>query len=221
MSTEAALLGLISAVRATPLAIIYGLLLAPRPGRLLLAYTVSGLVVSLGVGIAVVAGFRTSAPSEDAGTTRLVIDLVLGVVALGYAAASAAGWSPRSAGTREPRSGAWSARLRDPSSVVASAAGALTNLPGLFYIAGLIAILATEPTLANAVFQVVVYNLLRFAVPLVAWLAASLDPARTRRRTDAVHAWGTRHSRTLVIGVAVVVGVYLVVKALVGLGAGT
>jgi hypothetical protein len=105
--------------------------------------------------------------------------------------------------------------------VVASAAGALTNLPGLFYIAGLIAILATEPTLANAVFQVVVYNLLRFAVPLVAWLAASLDPARMRRRTDAVHAWGTRHSRTLVIGVAVVVGVYLVVKALVGLGAGT
>jgi hypothetical protein len=221
MSTEAALLGLISALRATPLAVIYGLLLAPRPGRLLLAYTASGLVVSLAVGIAVVAGVQASAPSEDSGTTRLVIDLVLGVVALAYAAASAAGWSPRSAGPREPRLGAWSARLRNPSPVVAAAAGGLTNLPGLFYIAGLVAIVQTDPTLANGVFQVVVYNLLRFAVPLVAWLAASLDPARTRRRTDAVHAWGTRNSRNLVIGVAVVVGVYLVVKALSGLGAGS
>ena len=105
--------------------------------------------------------------------------------------------------------------------MVAGAAGALTNLPGLFYIAGLVAIVQSDPTLANGVFQVVVYNLLRFAVPLVAWLAASLDPARTRRRTDAVHAWGTRHSRHLVIGVALVVGVYLVVKALSGLGAGS
>jgi hypothetical protein len=217
MSTEAALLGLISALRATPLTVIYGLLLAPRSGRLLLAYTASGLVVSLAVGIAVVAGFQASAPSESSSTTRLLIDLVLGVVALAYAAASTAGWSPRPVATREPRRGAWSARLRDPSPVAAATAGALTNLPGLFYIAGLVAIVQTEPTLANGVFQVVVYNLLRFAVPLTGWLATSLDPVRTRRRTDTVHAWGTRHSRHLAIGVALVVGLYLVVKGGSGL----
>ncbi len=219
MSTEAALLGLVSAFRATPLAIIYGLLLAPRPGRLLLAYTASGLVISLVVGIAVIAGIQASAPSEGSGTTRLVIDLVLGVAALAYAGASAAGWSPRLVTTREPRGGTWSTRLRNPSALLAGTAGAVTNLPGLFYIAGLVAIVQTEPSLTNGIFQVVVYNALRFAVPVAAWLCASFDPVRTRRVTDRLHAWGVRNSRYLTIALAVVVGVYLTLKGLSGLGA--
>lgn len=75
MSTEAALLGLISVLRATPLAVIYGFLLGPRPVRLLLAYLASGLVVSLPVGIAVVTGFHRAAPTHGAGTIRDAVDL--------------------------------------------------------------------------------------------------------------------------------------------------
>ena len=216
MSTEAALLGLLSAFRATPLAVIYGLLLAPRPARLLLAYLGAGLAVSLVVGVAVVVGFHETAPSPSAGTARDVIDLGLGLAALAYAAASAAGWSPPQFRARAPRRGSWSARLRAPTIPLAAAAGAVTNLPGLFYIAGLVAIVQTGPTATGGVFQVLVYNLLRFLVPLGALVVVLLDPARTRRLVDDVHAWGTRHSRHLAIALAAVVGLYLTVKGLPG-----
>jgi hypothetical protein len=214
MSTEAALLGLISALRATPLAVIYGFLLGPRPARLLLAYLAAGLVVSLAVGIAVVTGFHVAAPTPGGRTIRDAVDLGLGLAALAYAAASSAGWSPPTFRRRERGRHPWTERLLQPSVPVAAAAGAVTNLPGLFYIAGLVAILETGPTWTNGVVQVLVYNLLRFLVPLGALVVVLVDPARTRRLVDDVHAWGTRHSRRLVIGLAAVVGLYLVVKGL-------
>lgn len=217
MSTEAALLGLLSTVRATPLAVIYTLLLAPRPARLLLAYLAAGLLISLSVGVAVVLGFHATAPSHGSSAVRYGIDVGLGLAALAYAAASTAGWSPPTLGAREPRRGSWSGRLRDPSGALAATAGGVTNLPGLYYIAGLIAIVETGPTVANGVFQVLVYNVLRFAVPLGALLCVVVDPERTRRLVDGVHAWGTRHSRRLAIAVAAVVGLYLVGKGLSGL----
>lgn len=217
MSTEAVLLGLISAFRATPLAVIYALLLAPRPGRLLLAYVVTGLVVSLAVGIAIIAGLHVSAPSRPAGTVREVVDLGLGLAALAYAAASVAGWAPPWLGTREPRRGSWTARLRNPSVTLAATAGAVTNLPGVFYLAGLVAILQTGPSFANGVVQVVVYNLLRFLVPVAVLLAVVVDPDRTRRQVDAVRAWGSRHSRHLTIALATILGLYLAGKGLSGL----
>lgn len=217
MSTEAALLGLVSALRATSLAVIYGLLLAPRPARLLLAYVVAGLVVSLAVGIAIVAGLHATAPSGGGGTARQVIDLGLGLAALAYAVASALGWAPPWLGMREPRHRSWTARLRNPSTLLAATAGAVTNLPGVFYLAGLVAIVQTGPTWTDALLQVVVYNLLRFLVPVGALLCVVVDPQRTRRLVDDVRAWGTRHSRHLTVVLAAGVGIYLVIKGLSGL----
>jgi hypothetical protein len=217
VSTEAVLLGLVSAFRATPLAVIYALLLAPRPARLLLAYVVAGVVVSLVAGIAIVAGVHVSAPSGPESTVRQVADLGLGLTALAYAVASAVGWAPPWLGTREPRRGSWTARLRNPSVALAATAGALTNLPGVLYLAGLVAILQTGPSFADGVVQVLVYNALRFLVPVAVLLAVVVDPDRTRRQVDAVRAWGSRHSRNLTIALAAVVGLYLTGKGLSGL----
>jgi hypothetical protein len=146
-----------------------------------------------------------------------VVDLGLGLAALAYAAASVAGWAPPWLGTREPRRGSWTARLRDPSVPLAATAGALTNLPGVFYLAGLVAIVQTGPTFVNGVVQVLVYNALRFLVPVAVLLAVVVDPDRTRRQVDAVRAWGSRHSRNLTIALAAVVGLYLTGKGLSGL----
>ncbi len=92
MSPEALALGLISAFRATPLAIVYAFLAGQQPRRLLTAYIVAGLVVSLVVGIAVVTvlGASTREPASTAG--RDVVDLVVGVGALSYTAGF---WSGR------------------------------------------------------------------------------------------------------------------------------
>jgi hypothetical protein len=104
---------------------------------------------------------------------------------------------------------------------VAAAFGAATNLPGLFYLAGLVAILGTDPSPVNGVVQVLVYNVLRFGAPIAAFVLVLTRPDRTRSVVDAVQDWTRRNSRTLILVVFGVGGVYLTVKGLVGiLGSG-
>jgi hypothetical protein len=222
VSTEAIVLGLLSAVRATPLAIVYAFLAGRQPGRLLSAYLVGGLVVSLVVGIAIVTvlGESTRQPAPTA--VRDVVDLVVGVGALSYTAGF---WSGRIGNRPEgqprrrlPFSDGWlGRRLLDPSMPVAAALGGVTNLPGLFYLAGLVAILGTDPTPVNGVVQVVVYNVLRFATPFAALALVIARPDATRSVVESLQDWTRRHSRLLILLVFGAVGIYLTVKGLLGL----
>lgn len=95
----------------------------------------------------------------------------------------------------------------------------MTNLPGLFYLAGLVAILGTDPTPANGIVQVAIYNVLRFGAPIGALVLVLVRPDQTRSVVAAVQDWTRRHSRTLILLVFGVAGVYLTAKGLVGLGA--
>ena len=49
------------------------------------------------------------------------------------------------------------------------------------------------------------------------WRPRSSRPGSTATSAERVHEWGTRHQRELVGGVTGIVGIYLVVKGLVGL----
>jgi hypothetical protein len=222
VSPEAIALGLISAVRATPLAIVYGFLAGREPRRLLTAYIVAGLVVSLAVGIAVVTVFGASTRAPASTATRAVVDLVVGVGALSYTAGF---WSGRIGNRPEgqPRrrmpfeDGRLGQRLRRPSWPLAAGLGAVTNLPGLFYLAGLVAILGTDPTPVNGVVQVVIYNVLRFATPIAALLLVLTRPDATRAVVESLQDWTRRNSRMLILVVFGVAGIYLTVKGLVEL----
>lgn len=223
MSPEALALGVLGAGRAVPLAIVYAFLLDRHPRRLLVAYLAAGLTVSLGVGGLALLVFEPTAGSTEAGTGRLVVDLVVGVAALGAAAASRAGRFRRPEPAR-PAAGPFAAlppslraRLRHPRVPAAALAGAMTNLPGVYYVAGLVAILATNPTPLGGAVQMVVYNLLRFSVPTLALGLVLLRPDRTADVVRAVHGWGVRHRRRLLTTALTVVGTYLVIKALAGL----
>ncbi|MET0188638.1 MAG: GAP family protein [Pseudonocardia sediminis] len=221
MSPEALVLGLLSAVRATPLAIVYALLLSPHPRRLVGAYTVAGLAVSLVLGLAAVAVFDGSSQTTEQTTGRYVVDLVLGLGALVYAT----GYATGRLGNRKPADGAkkpvldgrLGEMLRKPTTSAAASAGGITNLPGLFYIAGLVAILETNPSPVNGAFQVVVYNALRLAMPIAALVLVTLRPQGTREVVDAVRDFGVRNKRVLVTGLLLVVGLYLAGKGLGGL----
>ncbi len=222
VSPEAAILGLLSAVRAVPLAVLYAMLLTDRPRRLITAYTVAGLVVSLVVGLAAVWLLDGSAGTSEQVTGRYVVDLVLGVGALSYAAGYVSGRIGSRSGAASPLDGdgligRLGTRLRTPTVPIAAVAGAVTNLPGLFYLAGLVAILETHPSAVGGAVQVLVYNLLRFAAPLAALVLVIARPTTTAATVRRLHGWGTRHQRELVGGVAGVVGLYLVLKALGGL----
>ncbi|MCD2189293.1 GAP family protein [Actinomycetospora soli] len=217
MSPEAIVLGLLSAVRATPLALVSGFLLTRSPARLVTAYLVGGLAVSLPVGIGAVLVFGATANTSESGAGRDVVDVLLGVAALVYAVGYATGRFGRAPDAGPGRFGALTERLRTPTVPVAAAAGVATNLPGLYYLAALVAILETEPGPTEAVLQVLVYNLLRFALPAAALAIVLLRPTQAQRITEAVRAFGVRHRRTLVIAALTVVGVYLVVRGVAGL----
>ncbi|MDL5160068.1 GAP family protein [Actinomycetospora termitidis] len=223
MSIEALILGLLSAVRATPLAIVSGFLLSRDPRRPIAAYVVTGIAVSLAVGAVVVLWLGPAVGAGDPGDAeasagRQIVDLVLGVGAVGYAAGYASGRLAGRGGDRRPgRVDALLARLREPSIPIAAAAGALTNLPGLFYVAGLVAILETGAGPVGAMVQVVVYTVLRLGGPAAVLVLCVTRPRQARSATDAVRDWAVRHRRILVPGVLGVLGLYLAAKGLVGL----
>lgn len=227
MSPEALALGALSAVRVVPMTIASALLLSERPRWLIAVYVAAGVAVSLIAGVTAVVVFEADAGSREQGTGRTVVDLLLGVLALGFAVAYGAGWigggSPSSDdGRRDLLSGpgplGWiGERLRHPTVSGVAAAGVLTNLPGLYFLAGLVAILATQPTLVGGVVQVGVYTLLRFGGPLAVLVLVVLRPRDTVRTVQRLHAWGRRNRRALVAGVLGAVGAYLVVESLVAL----
>lgn len=223
MSPEALALGLLSAVRGVPLAIVYALLLSDQPRRLLLAYVGAGLAVTLGVGIVVVTWLHTDARSSGTTTGHLLVDLVLGVLAIAWAAVRFSGRDVRLPRRSERRTRssvlpeALDRRLRAPTVPTVALAGVVTNLPGLYYLAALVAILQTGPSVVGGIVQVLVYALLRFAVPLAALALVAVRPDRTLETVQGVHAWGRRNARVLLALAVGAVGVYLTGKALVGL----
>jgi Sap, sulfolipid-1-addressing protein len=93
----------------------------------------------------------------------------------------------------------------------------VTNLPGLYYVAALVAILQTHPGPAGGVAQVLVYNLLRFAVPVALLVLVVLRPDRTLEIVHTVHAWGRRNATVLLVLLVGGVGIYLAVTGLTGL----
>jgi hypothetical protein len=223
VSPEALALGLLSAVRGVQLAIVYTLLLSERPRPLLVAYLAAGITVTLGVGIVVVTWLHTGAPSTEATTGRLIVDLVLGVLAMVWSALRLAGREPRRRRPEKPRTRssvlpeALDRRLRPPTTRVVAAAGVVTNLPGLYYLAALVAILQTQPSAVDGIVQVAAYTLLRFAVPLAALLLVVTRPDRTLETVQGAHAWGRRNSKVLIAVAVGLVGIYLTGKGLAGL----
>jgi hypothetical protein len=225
VSPEALVLGLLSAVRGVPLAIVYALLLTDQPRRLLLIYLGAGVVVTLAVGIVVVTWLHTGAPTSEAAAGRLVVDLVLGIVGVVWAGLRLSGREPRRRRPERARvrtrstvlPDALDRRLRAPTVPTVAAAGVVTNLPGLYYLAALVAILQTQPSAVGGIVQVVVYTVLRFAAPAAALALVVVRPDRTLEIVRTVHAWGRRHARVLVALLVGGVGIYLAVKGASGL----
>ena len=222
MSPEALALGLLSAVRGVPLAIVYIALLSERPRPLLVAYLVAGIAVTLGVGIVVVTWLQAGAPTSEATTGRFGVDLVLGILAMVWSALRLAGREPRRRPQRDRKRStvlpeALDRRLRPPTPRVLAAAGVVTNLPGLYYLAALVAILQTHPTVVGGIVQVAIYTLLRFAVPIAALALVVLRPDRTLETVQGAHEWSRRHAKVLIAVAVGLVGIYLTGKGLVGL----
>jgi hypothetical protein len=225
VSTEAVFLALTGVIRPTSAAAVFAMLSTPRPQRLLVAYLVAGLAFSLAVGTLVVVLLGGLQSTRGSSAVRPVLDLVLGACALGCAASTWMGWLPRSRprsrsrGPAEPDS--WlRRRLTDMSPSGAAAAGVLTHLPGLVYLAALNAIAATARGAAGGVLQVVVYNGIWFSLAIVALAMSVYRPTVSREFLGRVVSWTREHLRVITIGFFGALGGYLVAVGVLGLVGG-
>ena len=195
MNIEAIVLALASAVRpSTSLAAVYALLSTPRPRPLLVAFVVAGLAFSVAIGMLVVSVFHgVHVPRRNSSLTD-VVDLLAGVAALGFAVGAHASRTRRAGRERPARNGSRIVqRLHDPTVRVAGTAGALTHVPGLFYLVALTAIAESGPDLGAAFTEVVAYNAIWFSVPIAAAVLAWRRPEKARALMGAANDWARRH----------------------------
>ncbi len=218
MSVEAIALAVLSAVRPTALAAVYALLSTPRPTRPLAAYAVAGLAAGVAGGVVVVAVLHGVRVETGTSTVNAVIGLAGGTLALGLAAAIASGRVRT--GPQRPRSSGDSRlvrRLRDPSPRVAAGAGVATHLPGLFYLLGLNAIAAGDPSLARGLIAVVVFDLIWLAVPIGALVLSARRPDSVRDAVGRVSDWMRARERPLLALGSAAVGAYFTARGIIDL----
>jgi Sap, sulfolipid-1-addressing protein len=218
MSPEALVLALGSIIRPRSAAAVYAMLSAERATRLLLAYLVAGLVVSVAIGIGASSLLVPATGAHVTPAARGVLNLVLGTAALGYAAGVLSGMIRRR--ERRPelsghsRISRWLTDLSPPSAAIL---GVLTHLPGLFYLAALNAIAGSSRSELHAIAQIVVYNAIWFALPAVALAFAAFRPAEVRRLLGQLADALRRREPGIVVVIFAALGAYLVGKGLFAL----
>jgi hypothetical protein len=217
VSADVLVLGLASVIRPTSVAAVYAFLAARSPTRLLVAYLVAGLVLSLTVGIGAVTFVHVNPPPATITTVgRDVLDILLGTLALGAALYYGVRTPPDAPEPVRPARppGRLRRRLSQPTGSSAALAGVATHLPGVFYLGALAAIVSGGPGLVAGLLQVGLYNLLWYAVPLAALVSWMLHPETTRQSAARLTVWVQDHKKVLIVTVFVLAGVYLLVAGL-------
>jgi hypothetical protein len=219
---EVILLGFLSGLRpATSQAAVFALLRAPAAARTLLAFSVTGLLFSIVIGLIGVGALDGAGNAFGRSKFTDVFDIVAGVAALGFAAGVQRGGLDRRRERGERTHGratsAIAVRLRHPSLKTAATAGIATHVPGLIYLVALNGIAAKSPGPAEALVQVVVYNLLWFTLPLGALALVLRSPATATAFLDRLTAWARDHQDRLLVALFGGLGVYLTVKGILGL----
>ena len=219
-------LALAAAVYPTILAGVVVLLRQENPRPLLLGFWLGGMVISIAAGIIIVLVIEQSNKTVDtSSTTRPVLDIVIGLLSLALAFAVWTGRTGRLTAWRERRQAkkpppdpdkqSFTERWLGNGSVwLAVGAGAILNLPGVWYLAALTDIADVRPA-SHQLVQILVFNLIMFVlveVPLVIYL---IDEQRAQRAVDGFDRWVRAHKREVGSAVAAAVGVFLVGKGIV------
>ena len=219
MTIEIVLLALASTVRPTSLAAVYALLAAPAPRRLLTAYVIAGLAFTIAFGLLVIWAVGGITAGAGTSTTKGIVELVAGLLAIVFAVLVHTGrvtWRQGAEAPDTPRR--WERLLEGRLTLrTALIAGPATHIPGLFYLIALNVIAAHGSKALEGAFEVLIYNVIWFALPLGALVVCIVRPGTARGIVGAVADWSKDHSRQIVVAVAAGVGAVLVVRGLLTL----
>jgi Sap, sulfolipid-1-addressing protein len=242
MNAEFFALAFLAAVNPKLLALDLLLIENRRPRAMFLWLLVGGLTVGVTIGLLDVLVFRLDAVN----TQRSVgagVDLALGLfllvagalVATGRlhgrrkapapapAPAPAAGWQPQKREDedreeqKEKKDG-WAQRLlAEPRLPLAVLVGAVIGIPGASYLTALHHLVAGNYPTATEVIAVFVFVIISFLLIIVPYAFLELRPEATKARLKHSQIWLGSHAKRLIAGVALLLGAYLTISALVRL----
>jgi Sap, sulfolipid-1-addressing protein len=222
-------LALDAALYPTLLAAVVILLAQPRPLRLLAAYLAGGLIISVGLGLAIIALLDGSGAlkNEQAGLS-VGADLAVGGLALLLAVVLATRQDerlrarrrrrrpePQPAAEAAPKGEPWTQRILARGSVpIVFIAAMAINVPGAAYLIALKDIAAAHDSTAAIVALVLGFNLIMFLLAEVPLAGLLLAPERTDVLAKRMNAWISGHSRQIAIGLCAFLGLFLTIRGL-------
>ena len=216
MTIEVVLLALASTVRPTSLAAVYVLVGSESPRRLMIVYITAGLVFTIAFGLLVIWAFNGVDINSGSDKTKGIVEIAGGVLVLAFAVLlrtrHLGGPHPDDAPDAPAR---WKTLLeRRLSARTAALAGPMTHIPGLFYLIALNVIAAHQPSIPDGLAEVLIYNVVWFALPIGALAISVIDPPAARRVVDGLRLWTLRHTQALLLTVSLVAGAGLMIRGL-------
>jgi len=204
-----------------------------RPRAMFLWLLVGGLVVGVTIGLLDVLVFHIDA-INDQRSVSAGIDLALGLFLLVVGALISTGRlhgrrkapvrdgglqpeKPQKPEKREKKD-SWAQRLlAEPRLGLAVLVGAVIGIPGASYLAALHHLVAGKYSTATEVIAVFVFVVISFLLIIIPYAFLELRPEATKARLKRSQLWLADHAKQLIAVVALVLGAYLAISAIVRL----
>ena len=219
MILQAAGLAVLAAISPTALLVAAVYLGSARPRLVGTLYLAGAIIMSLVMGLVVIAILRNTGLSlRSEHTPRYGLRLGLGVLLLA-AGAVLARRKPKPPDP-EKKQGLISRMIAEPAPASAFAVGLLLFAPGLTFIAALQVIATANADIEYttvAIILVVIINAAFVWLPLVLHLIA---PGLTTKRLTAFNGWLRANGNKILVGVLLVGGAFMVGNGIFGLAGG-
>jgi len=178
------------------------------------AYILAGLTFTVAFGVVVVWLFNGIELHSGTAHTKGIAEIAAGILAIGFGVGVLSGRiGGRHADDAPKVHGRWEARMgREVGPRTAALAGPATHIPGLFYLLALDVIVASQRHLLGGVLDILVYNVIWFALPIGALAICIVNPPAARRAIEAIRYWASAHTRTMVLVVSFGGGTALLVS---------
>jgi hypothetical protein len=219
------LIALWTAVYPTLLAAVLLIISMPEPRRLLTAFLIGGLIMSIGMGLLIVALLQGSnLVASPKSTTSWVADLAVGglfvLVAVALARRADVRWRARHR-ARHPRNPALETKeplmqriLARGSLPIVFLAGVVINVPGAAYLIGLKDIAAGHHAAGAVVFQVVLFNAIMFLIAEVTLFYLIFKPEKTDAAVKRMDRSLSEHGRQVGMALSASLGLFLIVRGI-------
>jgi hypothetical protein len=195
-----------------------------RPRAMFVWLLVGGLTVGVTIGLLDVLVFHLNAINHQ-NSVSAGVDLAVGLFLLAGGALVATGRLhgrrkapvPTGDGQPEKRESRAERLLAEPRLALAILVGAVIGIPGASYLTALHDLVAGKYSTATQVIAVFVFVFISFLLIIIPFAFLELRPETTKARLKRSQAWLGSHARQFIAAVAVLLGAYLTISALVRL----